>query len=256
MTRGWLRLQIALLGCVLTLATAHAEHKPQKRAKKASASAYDLQAALKAKREGKSAADVASEEPAPIDAGLASELRTKIASCYQAETGNPLAEADRKLVDEYSESLVRELESGYSSTGCASNAPATEQCLSQLKLLSCAQLAEGIRNKRWDLHILPEERRMVTSYTEAIVKRKWQCAKERGVETDPIAQQVETDKLAIVVMMNITIGRCSLLPKGEAACKQLIASAPCVEIDERNKHNALLDICSLLVPCKTGPAVE
>lgn len=194
--------------------------------------------------------------PPPIDAALATELRAKIASCYQAETGSPLAASDRALLEEYSDSLVRELERGYRTTGCSSDVASSPQCLAQLRLLSCDELAEGIRSKRRDKHILPEERAAVTRFTEALVQRKSHCAKERGSEIDPIQQEVEKDKLAIVVMMNITTGRCSFDPKGEAACKQQIASAPCIEIDERNKHNALLEICAQLVPCKAGPVVE
>jgi hypothetical protein len=191
-----------------------------------------------------------------VDPKLADAIASKITVCYKEETKKELAEDDKALLEEYKVALVRELASGYRSTGCRKDQPTDEQCLGKLDLMTCEEFAKGIKAKRWDRHLLPEDRAALAAYTGGIVSRKWECRAARGMESDPVEQGVEADKLGVLAAMNMTVGKCVLDMTGEADCKALLAAMPCNQVEHAAQRNRLVFLCPRFLRCKNGPSVE
>jgi hypothetical protein len=197
------------------------------------------------------------KEEVPVDPKLADRLADKIRVCYKAEAHKEMSEQDSKLLDEYKVSLVRELSSGFRLTGCKDNEPSNAKCLANLDIMECAELAKAIKAKRWDKHLLQEDRDILSAYTGGLIGKRAECRAAQGDESDPAETQVEADRLGLVITMQITIGKCQIDPKGQAACKQTLAKLSCPEIERASQHNKLTELCPMLLRCtSTGPTVE
>lgn len=266
---------LCLLGIVFATASVHAQDVVVG-GKKRAGPRYELKLPTNKDKDAKSdatdrAADEASlgsgepgsvtgtahEEEDTVDPQLADAVAAKIRFCYAEEAKKEISAEDKALVEQYKVSLVRELESGMRPAGCKAEETASSDCLAKLEAMTCEEFAEGIKAKRWDKHLLPEDRAAISEYTGNITQRKSQCRAARGQESDPVEQQVESDKLGVVAAMNITVGRCQLDMRGQASCRVKLSKLACPEIELASQRNKLVNLCPQFLRCKSsGPSVE
>lgn len=270
MPRPWILALGLALTCALADVAVHAQDTSA--AAKAGRSRSESKRGVKkttakrprAGKRGASKADPPAEAsaPAPVaplkepDPKLVDGLSARIRQCFREESGRELSEEDGKLLREYQQPLTRELEPGLAKTGCTTTALASEECLHGLAQLPCAELARPIKRNAWDRHLLPKDRRAIAGYSEALAERKAHCRSERGVDSDPVEQELEASRLGVLVGINITAGRCQLDPNAKQACDDKLAKLPCADVESAIIKNRLIHMCPAFLRCKRGPAIE
>lgn len=210
-------------------------------------------AAPPARTDGQSA----SAPPRPVDPRLAARLVQAIRRCYEDEAHKDFQPEDQALLVENADTLVRELEPGLDKTGCKAGGEPSESCLLALDALACDELARPIKRNRWDRHLLAADRKQIAAYTGALAEHKADCRAKRGVDADPVEEEVDASRLGLLVAMNLTSGRCQLDPRGRPACETKLGKLSCDELEAAIVHNRLINVCSMYLRCKdVGLVVE
>jgi hypothetical protein len=236
-------LQLAALAWSLT---ARAEDHPHATPKLARAMLDAVQLAPDAKRERSS------------DPRLTAMFVDKVAECYHAESGQPLAGEDRALLVEYAPELVPQFRAALRGTSCENGKSASDACISELSKLDCEPLAQVVRSSGWDRAPSPEMEAAIDAYTIQLSARYVSCQSGGAAEDEESKIRAEylSHSSSLQIGMLLTTGQCSLAMDQLQPClDRVAASDACDGLIAHAAASRLTRFCAQFLDCSAEPAL-
>jgi hypothetical protein len=185
---------------------------------------------------------------APVDPALVQALGLKVEQCYAAEQKAPLPEEERALLSEFANTLAYDLEAGLTNTSCQLNKPASAVCLKEVAALDCEHLAQPIIDAGWDRNLPKAAKLQVAEYADGLARRKAGCRGYAADEADFVIQ-VDRDRLAALVEMQVVTGQCQLFLERLPECKTKLATVRCGEVNQADHRGELSQLCDKFLEC-------